>query len=67
MSKLFQKTDLLSIPFARREIKRLSMLGLVAVLLSGTATSSYAQVKENEKETVGGGNPPRVKLPSKVQ
>ena len=62
MSKLFQKTDLLSIPFARREIKRLSMLGLVAVLLSGTATSSYAQVKENEKETVGGGK----SAPSKI-
>lgn len=59
MSKLFQKTDLLSIYFPQTNLKHSCLVCLAVVLLSSVTMVAYAQNKVNEREKTawGGVNP----------
>lgn len=55
MSKLFQKTDLLSIHFPQTNLKSYCLVCLAVVLLSSVTMVASAQNKVNEREKVSGG------------
>lgn len=63
MSKLFQKTDLLSIHFPQTNLKHSCLVCLAVVLLSSVTRVRMQQNKVNEKRktAVGGVNPLLVK------
>lgn len=55
MSKLFQKTDLLSIHFPQTNLKHSCLVCLAVVLLSSVTMVAYAQNKVNEREKTAWG------------